>query len=116
MAGKTFGTQKGSHLKVYFGGRQTILPMHGRKELKTVPFRRSRKRSSRNERKKQWNTRRNSPRTGRLAVLLSRFRTFRKPSRKARLLKRRRPWLRRPSSWPSLSIRRNGPIYPRPAG
>ena len=41
MAGKqgcTFGTQKGSHLKVYFGGRGAILPilpMHPKKELKT---------------------------------------------------------------------------------
>jgi len=33
--GCTFGTQKGSHLKVYLGGRQTILPMHGKKEMKT---------------------------------------------------------------------------------
>jgi mRNA interferase HicA len=31
----TFGTQKGSHLKVYRGGRQTVLPMHAKKELKT---------------------------------------------------------------------------------
>jgi len=33
--GCTFGTQKGSHLKVYRGGRQSILPMHPKKELKT---------------------------------------------------------------------------------
>ena len=33
--GCTFGTQKGSHLKVYLGDRQTILPMHPKKELKT---------------------------------------------------------------------------------
>ncbi len=32
--GCTFGTQRGSHLKVYFGGKGTILPMHGKKELK----------------------------------------------------------------------------------
>jgi predicted RNA binding protein YcfA (HicA-like mRNA interferase family) len=32
--GCSFGTQKGSHLKVYFGGNQTILPMHPKKELK----------------------------------------------------------------------------------
>lgn len=31
--GATFGTQTGSHLKVFFKGRQTILPMHGKKEL-----------------------------------------------------------------------------------
>ena len=28
-------TRKGSHLKVYFGGKQTILPMHPKKEMKT---------------------------------------------------------------------------------
>ena len=28
--GVTFGTQEGGHLKILFGGRQTILPMHGR--------------------------------------------------------------------------------------
>jgi mRNA interferase HicA len=33
--GCTFGTQKGSHLKVYFSGRGAILPMHPKKELKT---------------------------------------------------------------------------------
>lgn len=33
--GCLFGAQKGSHLKVYFGGRQTVLPMHPKKELKT---------------------------------------------------------------------------------
>jgi mRNA interferase HicA len=33
--GCTFGTQKGSHLKVYLGDRQTILPMHGKTEIKT---------------------------------------------------------------------------------
>jgi mRNA interferase HicA len=32
--GCTFGAQKGSHLKVYLGGRQTVLPMHA-KEMKT---------------------------------------------------------------------------------
>lgn len=32
--GCSFGTQKGSHLKVYFGDRQTVLPMHASKELK----------------------------------------------------------------------------------
>jgi len=26
--GATFGTMKGSHLKVYLGGKQAILPMH----------------------------------------------------------------------------------------
>lgn len=26
--GATFGTQKGSHLKVYLHGKQSILPMH----------------------------------------------------------------------------------------
>lgn len=31
--GCTFGTQEGSHLKVYLGGKQTIVPMHGKKEL-----------------------------------------------------------------------------------
>jgi predicted RNA binding protein YcfA (HicA-like mRNA interferase family) len=30
-----FGTQKGSHLKVYLGDRQTILPLHDQKEMKT---------------------------------------------------------------------------------
>jgi mRNA interferase HicA len=33
--GCTFGTQKGSHLKVYLGDRQTVLPMHAKKEIKT---------------------------------------------------------------------------------
>ena len=28
--GVTFGTQKGSHLKLFFNGRQSILPMHSR--------------------------------------------------------------------------------------
>jgi mRNA interferase HicA len=32
--GCTFGTQKGSHLKVYLGGRQSVLPMHVKKEMK----------------------------------------------------------------------------------
>ncbi|MDR0311473.1 MAG: type II toxin-antitoxin system HicA family toxin [Acidobacteriota bacterium] len=32
--GATFGTMKGSHLKIYLGGKQAILPMHGA-ELKT---------------------------------------------------------------------------------
>ncbi len=27
--GATFGTMKGSHLKVYCNGKQSILPMHG---------------------------------------------------------------------------------------
>lgn len=31
--GATFGTQRGSHLKVYLNGRQTVLPMHGSKEI-----------------------------------------------------------------------------------
>ena len=31
--GGTFGTQTGSHLKAFFQGSQTILPMHGKKEL-----------------------------------------------------------------------------------
>ena len=33
--GCTFGAQKGSHLKVYLGGRQSVLPMHPKRELKT---------------------------------------------------------------------------------
>jgi len=33
--GCTFGTQKGSQLKVYLGNRQSILPMHAGKEIKT---------------------------------------------------------------------------------
>ena len=32
--GATFKPAKGSHLKVYMNGRQSILPMHG-KEMKT---------------------------------------------------------------------------------
>ena len=32
--GATFGTQKGSHLKVYLNGKQTIIPMHNT-DLKT---------------------------------------------------------------------------------
>jgi mRNA interferase HicA len=28
LQGATFGTKKGSHLKVYLNGRQSILPMH----------------------------------------------------------------------------------------
>jgi predicted RNA binding protein YcfA (HicA-like mRNA interferase family) len=38
MAGKTgvtFGMQKGSQLKVYFGDRGSVLPMHPSKELPT---------------------------------------------------------------------------------
>jgi mRNA interferase HicA len=31
--GCTFALGKGSHLKVRFGGRAAILPMHGKKEL-----------------------------------------------------------------------------------
>lgn len=31
--GCSFGGQKGSHLKVYYKGRQSIVPMHARKEL-----------------------------------------------------------------------------------
>lgn len=31
--GVTFGTQTGSHLKVSYQGRQSILPMHGKQEL-----------------------------------------------------------------------------------
>jgi mRNA interferase HicA len=30
--GVTFGTQKGSHLKLFFDGRQSVLPMH-RKDM-----------------------------------------------------------------------------------
>ena len=33
--GCNFGSQKGSHLKVYFQGEGAILPMHPKKELKT---------------------------------------------------------------------------------
>jgi mRNA interferase HicA len=32
--GCTFGMQEGSHLKVYRGDRFTVIPMHGKKELK----------------------------------------------------------------------------------
>ncbi len=32
--GCTFGTQEGSHLKVHHSGKSTVLPMHGKKELK----------------------------------------------------------------------------------
>jgi mRNA interferase HicA len=28
--GATFGTTKGSHIKIYLNGRQSILPMHGK--------------------------------------------------------------------------------------
>lgn len=31
--GATFEPGKGSHLKVYLNGRQTVLPMHGKTEL-----------------------------------------------------------------------------------
>jgi mRNA interferase HicA len=31
--GCTFGTQKGSHLKVSLGDLRSIMPMHGKKEL-----------------------------------------------------------------------------------
>jgi len=33
MAGKaraTFGTQQGSHIKIYLNGKQSFLPMHGK--------------------------------------------------------------------------------------
>jgi mRNA interferase HicA len=33
--GCSFGTQKGSHLKVYLNDKQSVLPMHGQKELGT---------------------------------------------------------------------------------
>jgi len=33
--GCSFGTQKGSHLKVYLNHKQSVLPMHGKKELGT---------------------------------------------------------------------------------
>jgi mRNA interferase HicA len=33
--GALFGEQQGSHLKVYLGRRQSVLPMHPSKELKT---------------------------------------------------------------------------------
>jgi predicted RNA binding protein YcfA (HicA-like mRNA interferase family) len=32
--GCKFGKQEGSHLKVYHAGKFTILPMHGKKEIK----------------------------------------------------------------------------------
>jgi mRNA interferase HicA len=28
--GVTFGTTKGSHVKLHFNGRQSVLPMHGK--------------------------------------------------------------------------------------
>jgi len=31
--GAAFGSQTGSHLKVFYRGRQSIIPMHGKKEL-----------------------------------------------------------------------------------
>jgi mRNA interferase HicA len=31
--GCTFGSQKGSHLKVYLGDKTSVVPMHGSKEL-----------------------------------------------------------------------------------
>ena len=31
--GVTFGTQAGSHLKLFHQGRQSVLPLHGKKEL-----------------------------------------------------------------------------------
>ena len=31
--GVEFGTQTGSHLKAFYQGRQTVLPMHGKREL-----------------------------------------------------------------------------------
>jgi len=31
--GATFSQGKGSHLKVYLNGRQSVLPMHGKREL-----------------------------------------------------------------------------------
>ena len=31
--GATFAPGKGSHLKVYLNGRQSVIPMHGKKEL-----------------------------------------------------------------------------------
>lgn len=31
--GASFGSQTGSHLKVFYRDRQSILPMHGKKEL-----------------------------------------------------------------------------------
>jgi mRNA interferase HicA len=31
--GVTFGTQTGLHLKVFYQGRQAVLPMHGKREL-----------------------------------------------------------------------------------
>ena len=34
MQGATFGTQRGSHLKVYLNGKQSVIPMHNA-DLKT---------------------------------------------------------------------------------
>jgi len=31
--GCTFGPGKGSHIKVYYHNRQSVLPMHGKQEL-----------------------------------------------------------------------------------
>ena len=31
--GVEFGTQTGSHLKAFYQGRQTVIPMHGKQEL-----------------------------------------------------------------------------------
>jgi len=31
--GATFAQGKGSHLKVYLNGQQSVLPMHGKKEI-----------------------------------------------------------------------------------
>jgi len=31
--GATFKSGKGSHLKVYLNGRQSVLPMHGKREI-----------------------------------------------------------------------------------
>ena len=33
--GCTFGTQKGSHRKVYLGDKQSVIPMHAKKEMPT---------------------------------------------------------------------------------
>jgi mRNA interferase HicA len=33
--GCTFGTQSGSHLKVYLDNRQTVIPLHPAKEMKS---------------------------------------------------------------------------------
>lgn len=32
--GATFAPAKGSHVRVFLNGKQTILPMHGKKELR----------------------------------------------------------------------------------